>query len=191
MATHSSDLAWKIPWTEKPGRLQSMGSQKVRHDWAGTPAHKHSLNHWTTRGVLLLSFLTSVFGLLPVLMRVFFPLPLVTQTLSLIPCVTMSTKPHSSFFSQLLLSLWLVSEECFVVSPLERPLQERTTFSYFFVIPWVWHQVRGGGNIIAISKFTEICKGCIRRKLTFTGKFMVMQASKDIILFDLDHCRDK
>ena len=34
MATHSSTLAWKIPWTEKPGRLQSMGSQRVRHDWA-------------------------------------------------------------------------------------------------------------------------------------------------------------
>ena len=34
MATHSSILAWKIPWTEKPGRLQSMGSQRVRHDWA-------------------------------------------------------------------------------------------------------------------------------------------------------------
>ena len=32
MATHSSTLAWKIPWTEKPGRLQSMGSQKVGHD---------------------------------------------------------------------------------------------------------------------------------------------------------------
>ena len=31
MATHSSTLAWKIPWTEKPGRLQSMGSQRVRH----------------------------------------------------------------------------------------------------------------------------------------------------------------
>ena len=29
MATHSSILAWKIPWTEEPGRLQSMGSQKV------------------------------------------------------------------------------------------------------------------------------------------------------------------
>ena len=26
-------LAWKIPWTEEPGRLQSMGSQRVRHDW--------------------------------------------------------------------------------------------------------------------------------------------------------------
>ena len=32
MATHSSTLAWKIPWTEKPGKLQSMGSQSVGHD---------------------------------------------------------------------------------------------------------------------------------------------------------------
>ena len=34
MATHSSTLAWKFPWTGKPGRLQSMGSQRVWHDWA-------------------------------------------------------------------------------------------------------------------------------------------------------------
>ena len=32
MASHSSNLVWKIPWTEKPGRLQSMGSQRVVHD---------------------------------------------------------------------------------------------------------------------------------------------------------------
>ena len=32
MATHSSILAWKIPWTEEPGRLQSMESQRVGHD---------------------------------------------------------------------------------------------------------------------------------------------------------------
>ena len=32
MATHSSILAWKIPWTEEPGRLQSVGSQRVRKD---------------------------------------------------------------------------------------------------------------------------------------------------------------
>ena len=32
MATHSSILAWKIPWTEEPGRLQSMGLQRVGHD---------------------------------------------------------------------------------------------------------------------------------------------------------------
>ena len=34
MATHSSTHAWKIPWTEEPVRLQSMGLQRVRHDWA-------------------------------------------------------------------------------------------------------------------------------------------------------------
>ena len=34
MATHSSILAWRIPWTEEPGRLQFMGSQRVGHDWA-------------------------------------------------------------------------------------------------------------------------------------------------------------
>ena len=34
MAPHSSTLAWKIPWTEEPGRLQSTGSPRVGHDWA-------------------------------------------------------------------------------------------------------------------------------------------------------------
>ena len=34
MAIHSRTIAWEIPWTEEPSRLQSMGSQRVRHDWA-------------------------------------------------------------------------------------------------------------------------------------------------------------
>ena len=34
MATRSSILAWRIPWTKAPGRLQSMGSQRAGHDWA-------------------------------------------------------------------------------------------------------------------------------------------------------------
>ena len=34
MATHSSILAWRIPWTEEPGRLQSIGLQRVGHDWS-------------------------------------------------------------------------------------------------------------------------------------------------------------
>ena len=41
MTTHSSTLAWKIPWTEEPCRLQSMGSQRVRHD--GVTSLTHSL----------------------------------------------------------------------------------------------------------------------------------------------------
>ena len=36
VATHSSTLAWKIPWMEEPGRLQSMGSWRVRHYWAAS-----------------------------------------------------------------------------------------------------------------------------------------------------------
>ena len=40
MATHSSVLAWKIPWTEEPGWLQYKGPQRVRHDWATKHAKK-------------------------------------------------------------------------------------------------------------------------------------------------------
>ena len=36
MATHSSTLAWKIPWTEEPDGLQSVKSKRIRHDWART-----------------------------------------------------------------------------------------------------------------------------------------------------------
>ena len=47
MAIHSSTIAWKIPWTEEPGRLQSMGSQRVRHDCV--------TNHITYRYTLIYS----------------------------------------------------------------------------------------------------------------------------------------
>ena len=36
MATHSSILAWRIPWTEEPGGVQSIGSQRVGHDYSDT-----------------------------------------------------------------------------------------------------------------------------------------------------------
>ena len=45
MATHSSILAWKIPWTEEPGRLQSIGLQRVEHDWA-TSLSLFTFMHW-------------------------------------------------------------------------------------------------------------------------------------------------
>ena len=45
MAPHSSTLAWKIPWTEEPGRLQSMGLPRVRHDWA-TSLSLFIFIHW-------------------------------------------------------------------------------------------------------------------------------------------------
>ena len=44
-APHSSTHAWKIPWTEEPGRLQSMGSLRVGHDW-GTSLSLFTFMHW-------------------------------------------------------------------------------------------------------------------------------------------------
>ena len=50
MATHASILAWKFPWTEEPGGLQSMGSQRIRHDRVSKQnkdIHKiYHLNHF-------------------------------------------------------------------------------------------------------------------------------------------------
>ena len=45
MAPHSSTLVWKIPWTEEPGGLQSMGSHRVGHDWA-TSLSLFTFTHW-------------------------------------------------------------------------------------------------------------------------------------------------
>ena len=56
MATHSSMLAWRIPWTDEPGGLQSMGSQRVRHDQV---THA-SLYHWATREAQQLNVLQNL-----------------------------------------------------------------------------------------------------------------------------------
>ena len=48
MAPHSSTLTWKIPWVEDPGRLQSMGSLRVGHDWA-TLLSLFTFIHWRTK----------------------------------------------------------------------------------------------------------------------------------------------
>ena len=49
MAPHSSTLAWQIPWMEEPGRLQSMGSLRVGHDWA-TSLSLFTFMHWRRNG---------------------------------------------------------------------------------------------------------------------------------------------
>ena len=49
MATHSSILAWKIPWTDEHGRLQSMGSQRVRHNQATSLSLLSGPYYWGRR----------------------------------------------------------------------------------------------------------------------------------------------
>jgi len=46
MVTHSSTLAWRIPWTEEPGGLQSVGSQRVRHNLATEHVHTGLVSGW-------------------------------------------------------------------------------------------------------------------------------------------------
>ena len=56
LAPHSSTPAWKIPWTEEPGGLQSMGSRRVRHDWATSPSlcpFMHWRRKWQPTPVIL------------------------------------------------------------------------------------------------------------------------------------------
>ena len=60
MAPHSSTLAWKIPWTEEPGRLQPTGSWSVRHDWA-TSLSLFTFMHWRRKWQPTLVFLPGEF----------------------------------------------------------------------------------------------------------------------------------
>ena len=48
MALHSSTLAWKVPWAEEPGGLQSMGPQRVGHNWA-TSLSLFTFMHWSRK----------------------------------------------------------------------------------------------------------------------------------------------
>ena len=56
MATHSNTLAWKIPWMEEPGRLQSTGSQRVGHDWI-TSLSLSKVLQWFKATILFCSYI--------------------------------------------------------------------------------------------------------------------------------------
>ena len=96
MATHfSSTLAWEIPWTEEPGRLQSMGLPRVRHDWVTahthththTHAHAHTHTHNTWKEVIMVGtvFLCFYFSVL--------------MTVAVIGCIESWLNPHNVYSS--------------------------------------------------------------------------------------------
>ena len=61
METHSSTLAWKIPWTEEPGGLQSMGSQRFGYDWHTLDTH--FLNLYVYDNILSETFASKEFDI--------------------------------------------------------------------------------------------------------------------------------
>ena len=86
MATHPSILAWEIPWMEKPGRLWSMGSQRVRHDWTT------SLHFIYSSDCFLMQVITRYWVFSPVL----YNRTLLFSTLYIIACICYSHIPNLS-----------------------------------------------------------------------------------------------
>ena len=126
MATHSSILAWKMPWTEDPGRLQSMGSPRVRHNRA-TSLHSHpymtngktiALNRWTFVSKVIFLF----FNMLSKLV------------ITLLPR------------SKRLLISWLWSPSAVILEP--KKIKSDTVST---VYPSICHEVMGPGTVIFVN----------------------------------------
>ena len=56
MTTHSNILAWEIPWTEEPGRLHSVGSHRVRHNWSTNTHYEHVARRRCVASFLLIFY---------------------------------------------------------------------------------------------------------------------------------------
>ena len=126
MATHSSILAWKMPWTEDPGRLQSMGSPRVRHNQA-TSLHSHpymtngktiALNRWKFASKVIFLF----FNMLSKLV------------ITLLPR------------SKRLLISWLWSPSAVILEP--KKIKSDTVST---VYPSICHEVMGPGTVIFVN----------------------------------------
>ena len=109
MAPHSSTLAWRIPWTEKPGGLQSTGLQRAGHDWA--TALSFLLDIYTFSVISDLSFFSSF------TVTLFLSLPFLLKLCALPSCP--SQKPESFCLSLNAVSviLWLLFKPVFSSEP--------------------------------------------------------------------------
>ena len=109
MATHSNILAWKIPWTEEPIRLQYMGLQRVRHTWVTEHVHYSIFRQKDVSGLLQL-----------------------VQIASLVPCPSAARKKKkkSTFSTKLNLS-WI---ECWFKTNLRRGSNRYELAGYLFLI---------------------------------------------------------
>ena len=101
MATHSSILAWKIPWMEEPGGLQSMESRRVRHDWA-TSWHVHNMTYqwWCQILASCLNWCLLDFSIEKFIFLLSYILPCESKSLSLVRLFVVSWTIQSMEFSR-------------------------------------------------------------------------------------------
>ena len=141
MATHSCILAWRIPWTQEPWRLQFMGSQRVRCDWA---THKHTHTH--THSCSAVSESLWLQRLQPTRL-VFDPLPLLhgivtARTLEWVPFPPLGNLPDpglnlSLLHSKQILYCWI--NKVAVICTSEDLDLEGTQKNVFVCLEWAWH----------------------------------------------------
>ena len=145
MAIHSSVLAWRIPWTQKPGGLQFMGSQRVRHNWV-TNMHTHTHIHrcvhiWASTNVGLINssvcqvnISTRNRGKRQItkvsIMRIFKP----TQWI-----LTKDEETHFSFLLQMTL-VWAENQDYHQVYFTSNVHLLRGCASCLYIFPW-WHTI--------------------------------------------------
>ena len=126
MATHSSTLAWRIPWREESGRLQSMGSHWVRHDWSDLAAFfMVQLSHpcMTTGRAAAWTRWTCVGKVMPLLFNE-------------LPSCVITFLPRS----QCLLTSWLQSPSPVILRPKKMKPVTASTSSPSFALQW-WDQI--------------------------------------------------
>ena len=128
MAPHSSILAWKIPWLEEPGRLQSMGSQRVGHNWA--TSFTHSLTHSFT---VQLSHPYLTTGKMIALTRRTFFGKVMSLLFNMLSRLVLIFLPSSK---RLLIS-WLQSPSVVILEPRKK---KSATVSHLFAMKW-WDQM--------------------------------------------------
>ena len=113
VAAHSSTLAWKVPWTEEPGRLQSMGSRRVGRDWATSFLYRSSvyschlflISSASVRSIPFLSFIEHIFaGNIPLVSLIFLKRSLVFPIL-LCSSISLHWSLKKAFLSPLAI-LW-------------------------------------------------------------------------------------
>ena len=125
MATHSSILAWRIPWTEEPGALQTMKSQRVRHDRVtNTHTHTHTHTHAHPIYVIRSNCFYMTFGPFVVHLQLALPSSILTH---LHPPSCSNHRTHSLFLKQtIFFPDWCLLNSCAL---------SRFTFSEIF--PWL------------------------------------------------------
>ena len=103
METHSNVLAWKMPWTEEPSRLQSIASQRVRHDLRNFP-HRHSHTCFYTNFRVICSIFMKNATVINILIRIILNIQIALGSMVILIILILPVREHGISFHLFVLS---------------------------------------------------------------------------------------